>query len=349
METPIAQSTPQARPQEPMKGPSLIAVSLVLLSLAIVSVLGAAMALDQAAQSQTGRSVWALLMALGVLLAFGAAIAGLIGSIRWAAAGQESAELQRVAVQQQEAQALLKSINDRLLISDSAKRIAYRRQDREALRQAIREDIDKGDFDAAIVLVDEMSQTYGYREEAEQFREEIEAARRAEIEQKITRAIAELDLLIRDGQWDRAAIEAAKIQRLFPDSPRVRTLDRRVREAREERKRKLERDFLQASQRDEIDRAIDLLKELDKYLTEAEAEPFRETARGVIGKKRENLGVQFKMAVHDKEWTSAVRIGEQIIRDFPNTKMSEEVRKMIDVLRERAAGEQAARPRELAV
>jgi hypothetical protein len=56
-----------------------------------------------------------------------------------------------------------------------------------------------------------------------------------------------------------------------------------------------------------------------------------------------NLGVQFKLAVHDKEWTQAVRVGEQIIREFPNTKMSDEVRSMLDLLRERAAGEQAAR------
>lgn len=59
-------------------------------------------------------------------------------------------------------------------------------------------------------------------------------------------------------------------------------------------------------------------------------------------KKRDNLGVQFKMAVHDKEWLKSIRVGEQIIRDFPNTRMAEEVRERIDLLRERAAGQQAA-------
>ena len=88
---------------------------------------------------------------------------------------------------------------------------------------------------------------------------------------------------------------------------------------------------------------MELLKELDKYLTEQEAEPFRETARGVIGKKRDNLGVQFKIAVHDREWVRAMRVGEQIIQEFPNTKMCDEVRGMIDLLRERAAGQHAAR------
>ena len=54
------------------------------------------------------------------------------------------------------------------------------------------------------------------------------------------------------------------------------------------------------------------------------------------------LGVQFKIAVHDREWVRAMRVGEQIIQEFPNTKMCDEVRGMIDLLRERAAGQSAA-------
>ncbi|MEM8783700.1 MAG: hypothetical protein AAGE65_12715, partial [Planctomycetota bacterium] len=90
------------------------------------------------------------------------------------------------------------------------------------------------------------------------------------------------------------------------------------------------------------DGAMKLLKELDKYLQPGEAKQFEEVARGVIGKQRDNLGVQFKLAVHDKEWLNSVRIGEQIIREFPNTRMADEVRGMLDLLRERAAGQQAA-------
>ena len=58
--------------------------------------------------------------------------------------------------------------------------------------------------------------------------------------------------------------------------------------------------------------------------------------------------MQLNRAVHDKERTPAVRIGEQIIKEFPNSKMADEVRGLLDVLRARAAGEQAARTREVA-
>lgn len=238
---------------------------------------------------------------------------------------------------------LLRSINDRLLLSDAAKRIAYRQQDRNALRQAIQEEIAKEDYEAALVLVDEMAQQYGYREEAEKFREEILQARKARIEARIAQFAQQIQTHLDASDFHAARALAAKALRLFPDSPAAVDLDNRVKQAYEQYKQDLERRFLQAAERNEVDLAMTILKELDKHLTEAEAAPLREVARGVITKRRENLGAQFKFAVHDRDWTLAVHIGEQIIRDFPNTRMADEVRRMIDTLRARAAEQQAAR------
>jgi hypothetical protein len=47
--------------------------------------------------------------------------------------------------------------------------------------------------------------------------------------------------------------------------------------------------------------------------------------------------VRFKLAVQDRAWIDAVRVGERIVADFPNSQMAAEVRGMLDVLRERAA------------
>lgn len=242
---------------------------------------------------------------------------------------------------------LLQEISQRLLLSDAAKQILYRDRDREALRRAIREDINRRDFEAALALVNQMGQVYGNRLEAEQFRAEIEKARDAEYQAKIDEAIRNIDHMISRHEFDAAYKEASRIERIFAESDRVTNLRKQVREARERYKHEIERKFLEAAGRDDIEGAMELLKELDMYLSEAEAAPFQETARGVIGKKRQNLGVQFKLAVHDKEWTQSVRVGEQIIREFPNSKMAEEVRGMLDALRQRAAEQMAARPREL--
>lgn len=323
---------------------------LLLVAGFIATALGSIGASSIQADQRMGPFARMLLAALyllpGTMINALALVGLLVGGVRWAVYGPASGDTPQGG--DERTHRLLQLIADRLLISETAKRITYRKQDREALRQAIREDIDKGDFDTAMVLADEMAQTYGYREESEVFREEINKAREAEREKKIDAAIASLNDIIARHDWDAATAQAAKVQRLFPDSPKTRNLPRMVQQAREAHKQNLEREFLAAAARDDVDRAVELLKELDRHLTAEEAEPFRETARGVIGKKRDNLGVQFKLAVHDKDWVTAVRVGEQIIREFPNTKMSEEVRGRLDLLRERAAGQQAARERELA-
>ena len=299
----------------------------------------------QEGQEQTRTVVVVLFLVLATALGAAGLAMLIIGSVRWAMYGKKGAAAASGGVGGDEVATLLRSINERVLLSDTAKRIAYRHEDIQSLRKTIKEDVQKRRFDAAMALVAELSQTYGYLEEAENFRDQIHAARVAEQEEKINAAIANLDDILARHDYEKAGREAAKIQRLYPDSDKVKKLVRRVIESREAYKKQLERDFLAAAERDEVDRAIELLKEMDRYLTEQEAEPYREVARGVIGKKRDNLGVQFKIAVHDKEWMRAVRVGEQIIAEFPNTKMADEVRNMLDLLRERAAGQQAAQVR----
>ena len=293
-------------------------------------------------------SVWlrtAAIVLMGIVVMV-AAFAGLalfaIGVLRWAALGIDLPQLRTAASSQKDHTRLLGTISDRLLMSEVAKRSTNREHDRTSLKNAIHEDITTGDFSSAMIQAKQLSQLYGHHEEAEGFREQIQAARAAEHDLKVAQAIGRLDQILSQCEWDAAEAEAAKIQRLFPDSLRTKNIHKRVEEARENHKKTLEREFLQAAERDDVDRAMELLREMDKYLTEEEAAPFRETARGVIGRQRDNLGVQFKLAIQDKDWKQSVTVGEQIIREFPNTKMADEVRSMLDVLRNHAAGQQAA-------
>jgi len=222
-------------------------------------------------------------------------------------------------------------------LSDDARRVLNRGRERELLRRAIEEDITAGEWEAALVLVRELADRFGYRTDAEEFRARIESARRDAYERQISAAIAQLDGLIIQRRWEDARAEAGRLSRLYPDSHRVQGLRKRVDDAHERYKEDLERRFLLAAQESRIEDAMSMLKELDGYLSESEAEPFREVARGVIGKARENLGVEFKLAVRDRRWGQAARVGERIIAEFPNTRMAEEVRGMIDGLRARAA------------
>jgi hypothetical protein len=221
-------------------------------------------------------------------------------------------------------------------LSDDARRVLNRRRDRELLRRAIEEDIAAEDWDAAMVLVKELAERFGYRSDAEEFRQRIDQARFETVQRKVSDELQRLDILIAQRRWDQAMIEAARIGRLYPDSPRIEGLRHRVEHARQLYKSDLERRFLTCAENSRIDEAMAVLKELDAYLTEAEAEPYREVARGVIGKARDNLGAQFKLAVQDRRWHRAAEIGEQIIDQFPNSRMAQVVREMLDQIRARA-------------
>jgi hypothetical protein len=276
-----------------------------------------------------------------VLLGVIAAAMLIIGSVRWALFGVHG-HATGLLEHQQAQQRSMDMMNQRLLLSETAKRIAYRDQDVELLRRTIANDVRGGQFDSAQVLVNEMATTYGLKEEAETHRERITQAAAEEREAKVTAGIARLQEILARHDFPAAAREANRLKRLYPEHEKTQDLQREVAQAREKYKQDLERQFLEAAQRDDVDKAVVLLEQLDQYLTPQEAEPFRETARGVIGKKRDNLGVQFKLAVHDKEWLAAVRVGEQIIREFPNSRMADEVRGMMDALRQRAAEQRAA-------
>jgi TolA-binding protein len=247
-----------------------------------------------------------------------------------------SMDSDRIRTQLKNLNDTLESLNENQILSDDARRVLNRRKERELLCKAIEEDILIEDWDAGLVLVRELAERFGYRAEAEDFREKIDAARSKTMHRHVSDAVAGLDQLISKHKWDQAMHEAARISRVYHDSPQVEGLRHRVEQSKERYKYEIERRFLHAAQEDRIEEAMDLLHEMDHYLSEHEAEQFREVARGVIGKARENLGVQFKLAVNDKAWDKAAGVGQQIIQEFPNSRMASEVRNMIDSIRQRA-------------
>jgi tetratricopeptide (TPR) repeat protein len=236
----------------------------------------------------------------------------------------------------------IESLRSEAGLSETAKRVLHRREERDLLRNAIEQDIEAEDWDAAMTLVKELAERFGYRLDAEEFRVRIEQARTHTLDRSVLSLIEKLDTYIADRRWDEAHEKAAKIVRLFPDSPRTDGLVERVAVSRNRYKLELERKFLKAAEREEIELAMRLLKEMDDYLGSGEAEPFREVARGVIGKARDNLGVRFKLAIQDQTWPVALEVGERIMAEFPNTRMADEVRSMLESIRDRVSASPTA-------
>ncbi len=232
--------------------------------------------------------------------------------------------------------AKLEAITENTRISDAAKSLAHRDEEIEALRQTIREDIRNGRWEAAYSLVRELSQRFGYEEEITELRGELEGAREDAIANKLAEVIQTIQRHITAREWDRAKHEIERIKRALPDDPRVIELESQMNTERQQCKDALRSEWDKAVASGETDHAIEVLKALDHYLTPEEGKELENIARSVFKEKIVQLGVQFRMAVKHKEWQSALDTGLEIVREFPNARMAQEVREMIDILRERA-------------
>ena len=237
----------------------------------------------------------------------------------------------------QQMSVLLNQISEQQLISDRTKQVAYRTRDRETLRRAIHEEIANKDWEAALVLANDMENVFGYKQEAARFRREIEQKHQEVLRREIGEGVAGVERLIRSERWQEALAEAHKVAQQYPTDEQAHNLPQWVEERRASHKRQLIESWQDAINRRDIDGSIEILRKLDPYLTPAEAEAMQEPARNLFKEKLNNLRTQFTLSVQDHNWGEAIRLGEQITRDFPNTRAAQEVRDMMPALRERQA------------
>jgi hypothetical protein len=228
----------------------------------------------------------------------------------------------------------LTQINHSTRISDAAKAIAFREDDKRSLREAVFEHLKQNDFDGAYEIVDEIENHAEYRLLAEEFRRQVDNYRNATEDERIDQAIAQVEKLFDVGQWVKASLQIESLIRVHPQAEKIRALRQLLVERKEERKRILLAAWDDAVTRQETDRSLEILRELDMYLTPNEALALQEAAKDVFRTKLHNLGVQFALAVSDKQWSHALEIGQQIMRDFPNSRMSVEIREKLHVLRQ---------------
>ena len=80
-----------------------------------------------------------------------------------------------------------------------------------ALRAAIREEIRSERWEAALTLVDGIEQRFGYKQEADALREELDEARNAAIQSKLSEAIQLIETHFEAHEWDRAQSEIDRV------------------------------------------------------------------------------------------------------------------------------------------
>jgi len=325
----------------------VVLARIALIVSAGLLLLGLAAAVWVAAQSyaQTGRleAVVPQAMAAIMLLVLLIWLVVLYGLLVVTAANEQSTALAAGRLARLETLLDQLAVNASQLIdlaslTDQAKRLIYREHEAEALGEAVHHDLAQQDFDAAAGRIAEIARLPGFSVEVQRLRNELEAARKATHEEQVDAAVARVQQVIDRRDWARALREARELVRRYPRDPKIQELPRRIEAARNQPKRDLLQQYGEAVRQHDIDRGVALLRELDTYLTPQEAAALAESARGVFRAKLHNLGVQFALSVTDQRWSQAVAVGEQIVREYPNSRMAQEVREKMDLLKARATG-----------
>ncbi|MBN1805662.1 MAG: hypothetical protein JW837_10455 [Sedimentisphaerales bacterium] len=274
-----------------------------------------------------------LILVLGVLVAISALLAMLSRLFKILDALRDnSSKLEAVAGALEKIHTGLAQINHSTRISETVKAIAFRDADRQSLRDAVFDKLQQQDFDAAQQIIDEIAKRPEYSDLAEQLKTQVEQYHAATDQERIKQAVAHIERLLDSCNWARASTQIEGLVKAYPDYEKAKLLRQTLVDKKQERKKILLAAWDDAVKQQETDRSLEILKELDLYLTPNEGLALQEAARDIFRTKLHNLGVQFSIAVTEKQWNGALDIGRQIIKEFPNSKMSQEIRGKLDVL-----------------
>jgi len=285
---------------------------------------------------QTSETVRLLVLLLGALVLLSALLAVLSRVSKIADTLRDnSSKFEEAAKALEKISAGLAQINQSTRISEAAKVIAFREADKQSLRDAVFEKLQQQDFGSAYDMINEIASRPEYEELAQQLQAQADKYHNATDQERMNQTIAHIEQLLDECQWVKASTAIEEFIKAHLNSDWARTMRQRLLEKKEARKRTLLAAWDDAIKRQDTDHSLEILKELDLYLTPNEGLALQEAARDVFRTKLHNLGVQFSIAVTEKLWDKAIQTGEQIVRDFPNSRMAEEIREKMTVLREK--------------
>jgi hypothetical protein len=305
-------------------------IVVICVALAIVVVLVLFTNIFQKSQTDLLRQLVLMLGALVFLSALLAMLSRLFKILD--VIKDNSTKLEKVAGSLEAIGTELAQINHSTRVSETAKAIAFRDMDRQSLREAVFDKLQQQDFGAANEIIAEIAERPEYRGLAEQLRAQSDRYHDATDQERVNQIIAHIDKLLDDYQWGRASAQIEGLIKTHPDSEKAKGMRQILYDRKQARRRVLFAAWDDAIQAQETDRSLEILKDLDSYLTPNEGLALQEAARDVFRSKLHNLGVQFSIAVTEKQWDKALDVGQKIINDFPNSKMSEEIRGKLDVL-----------------
>ena len=247
-----------------------------------------------------------------------------------------NARIDKVADELEKLRQVVNQVNISTHVSEMAKTIAFRDSDTQTLRDAVFDRLQQKDFESAYEIIDDIAHNTGYKKLADQLHVQADKYRDATDVERMNQMITYIEKHLEDHQWANASVQIERLIKEYPTNDKALAMRQRLVEKKEERKKLLLNAWDDAVKRQATDRSIEILRELDQYLTPNEGLALQEGARDVFRTKLHNLGVQFSLAISGKQWAKALSTGQEIILDFPNSRMAEEIREKLDALKTQA-------------
>ncbi|MFA5239220.1 MAG: hypothetical protein WC476_05865 [Phycisphaerae bacterium] len=310
-----------------------VVIYVALIAAAALAVL-AVIFLSPGQQGQILLLIW-LLAALVLLVAVILILSKTFRILRSLA--ENGVKLEKITESLEKDRDILMQINQNTRISETAKAIAFRDANIQSLREAVFDKLQQQDYDATYEIIDEIAMRAEYKGLAEHLRIQANNYRDSTDAERVNQVIAHIEKLFDISQWAKASAQIERLIWDFPKSEKAKAMRQKLLDKKEERKKILFNAWDDAVKRQATDRSLEILRELDMYLTPNEGLALQEAAKDVFRNKLHNLGVQFSLAVSGKQWEKAIETGRQIIEDFPNSKMAEEIHEKWDILEQKAA------------
>ena len=227
-------------------------------------------------------------------------------------------------------------ISHGIRLTDTAREIVYKDAERIELGEAVLGKLHQHDFETAYSMIEAMKDCPRYLPLYEQLSKMADRYRTATEEGRISQIINHIENLMDQHLWSQAVSQIENLRSMFPYSEKAKLMPSRLQEKKNLHKGKLLAEWDLAVKNKNTDRSLEILKELDMYLTPSEALALQESASSVFKTKLHNLGVEFSVSVTEKNWNHALNCGREIVQSFPNSRMAAEIRSKMDILQDRA-------------
>jgi ABC-type multidrug transport system fused ATPase/permease subunit len=240
-----------------------------------------------------------------------------------------------ISMTEKNRQALLQ-LEQNARLSEAVKAITFSNENQQSLRQAVFAKLQQKDFEVVNKIIADIYDLTPYKELAQQLQIQANRYRDSSDHERTNQVINHIEQLLEEYKWTEASDQVEKLIDVEPESEKLKEMRQKLIDKKAERKKILLTAWDDAVKRQATDRSLEILKELDMYLTPNEGIALQEAARDVFRNKLHNIGVQFSLAVSGKQWDKAIKAGKQIIHDFPNSKMAGEIRDSMDTLKEKS-------------